>query len=97
MDWPQTPSLLCGGRTFTSTGHSVAASLQKNRFELRPVLQELFKSAEFYSERVIRTQIKGPVQFLVQSCKLLEITLPPRPVMQNALQQMGQVPLRRTT
>lgn len=71
---------------------SVAASLEKNRFELRPVLQEIFKSAEFYSDRVIRAQIKSPVQFLVQSCKLLEITLPPRAVMQNALQQMGQVP-----
>ncbi len=70
---------------------AVADSLRKNKFELRPVLQELFTSAEFYSDRVIRTQIKSPVQFLVQSCKLLETGLPPRMATQNALQQMGQV------
>ena len=70
---------------------AVADSLRRKNFELRPVLQELFTSAEFYSERVIRAQIKSPVQFLVQSCKLLETGLPPRMVTQNALQQMGQV------
>jgi uncharacterized protein (DUF1800 family) len=71
--------------------NAVAGSLRQNKFELRPVLQELFRSTEFYSERVIRAQIKSPIQFLVQSCKLLETTLPPRAVAQNALQQMGQL------
>jgi uncharacterized protein (DUF1800 family) len=70
---------------------AVADALQQSNFEMRPVLQELFQSAEFYSERVIRTQIKSPIQFLVQSCKLLETTLPPRALAQNALLQMGQL------
>ncbi|HEY3663163.1 MAG TPA: DUF1800 domain-containing protein [Chthoniobacterales bacterium] len=70
---------------------AVAASLRKNGFELGPVLREIFTSTEFYSDQVIRSQIKSPVQFLVQSCKLLETGLPPRGVTQNALQQMGQV------
>ena len=70
---------------------AVADSLRKNNFELRPVLRELFTSGEFYSDRVVRAQIKSPVQFLVQSCKLLATELPARMVTQNALQQMGQV------
>lgn len=69
---------------------SVAAALRQNHFELRPVLQEIFSSAEFYSDRVIRSQIKSPVQFLVQSCRLLETDFPRREITQNALQQMGQ-------
>jgi uncharacterized protein (DUF1800 family) len=71
--------------------NAVDYALRQNNFELRPVLQELFRSAEFYSDRVIRTQIKSPVQYLIQSCKLLETKLPPPAVAQNALQQMGQL------
>ncbi len=70
---------------------AVADSLRENHFELRPVLREIFSSAEFYSARIIRSQIKSPVQFLVQSCKLLETELPPRGIAQNALKQMGQI------
>jgi len=69
---------------------AVANSLQQENFEIRPVLQELFRSAEFYSDRVVRMQIKSPVQFLIQSCRLLETTLPPRAIAQTALQRMGQ-------
>ncbi len=70
---------------------AVADSLRRNAFELRPVLQEIFSSADFYSASVIRSQIKSPVQFLVQSCKLLETELPSHGVMQGALAQMGQL------
>ncbi len=70
---------------------AIADSLRRNDFELRPVLREVFLSAEFYSDRVLRAQIKSPVQFLVQSCKLLATALPLRMATQNALQQMGQV------
>ena len=68
---------------------AVASSLRQNNFELRPVLEELFRSAEFYSERVIRAQIKSPVQFLVQSCKLLETSLPPRAVAKTRCNKWG--------
>ncbi|CAN5503195.1 hypothetical protein BH20VER3_BH20VER3_04650 [soil metagenome] len=71
---------------------AVAGSLRKHDLELRPVLQELFQSEDFYAEQVIRSQIKSPIQFLIQTCKLLETPLPPRRVMQTALRQMGQIP-----
>jgi len=69
----------------------VAAGLQAHNYEMRPVLRELFSSAEFYSERAMRTQIKSPVQFIVQTAKLLDAPLPPPVVAQNAMRQMGQL------
>ena len=73
------------------TVSAVADALRQQRFELRPTLRDIFHSAEFYSDRVIRSQIKAPVQFLVQSTKLLETELPPAPVAQNAMREMGQL------
>lgn len=70
---------------------AVAESLRRNHFELRPVLREMFLSADFYSDRVRRAQIKSPVQFLVQSCRLLETTLPPSRATEGAMLAMGQV------
>ena len=72
---------------------SLAGTLRANRYELRPVLTEIFRSAEFYSERAVRTQIKSPVQWLVGTVRTLEIDLPARPGFTlNALRQLGQVP-----
>ena len=39
----------------------------------------------------MRTQIKSPVQYLVQTAKLLETQLPSPIVAQNAMRQMGQI------
>lgn len=70
---------------------AVASSLRRNRFELAPVLRELLGAEEFYNARARRSQIKSPVQLLVQTCRLLETSLPPVKVARNALQQMGQI------
>ncbi|MDQ3199738.1 MAG: DUF1800 domain-containing protein [Verrucomicrobiota bacterium] len=72
---------------------AVAGSLRKHDLELRPVLQELFRAEEFYADAVIGAQIKSPIQFLVQTCRLLESDLPPTRVTLGALRQMGQIPL----
>jgi len=71
---------------------AMADALRKSDFELRPVLREMFSSAEFYSARVIRSQIKSPIQFLIQTCKLIETDLPWQQITQTALQLMGQLP-----
>ena len=74
---------------------AVAADLRRTRYELRPVLTRLFSSREFYAEPARRTQIKSPVQWLVQTARTLEMDLPPQPqVLVNALRQMGQVPFQ---
>ena len=58
---------------------------------MRPVLRDIFNSAEFYSDRAMGTQIKSPVQYIVQTSKLLETQLPSPLVTQNAMRQMGQI------
>jgi uncharacterized protein (DUF1800 family) len=70
---------------------AVAERLHAHKFEMRPLLREIFASAEFYSDRVMASQIKSPVQFIVQTSKLLDAP-PPAPIAaQNAMRQMGQI------
>jgi uncharacterized protein (DUF1800 family) len=70
---------------------AVANSIRSHNYEIRPVLREIFSSAEFYSDRVKHAQIKSPVQYVVQTSKLLGTKLPSPIVAQNAMRQMGQV------
>jgi uncharacterized protein (DUF1800 family) len=69
----------------------VAGRIGAHNFEIKPLLWEIFCSEEFYSERVMRSQIKSPTQFIVQSCKVLGCELPAPHVAQNAMRQMGQI------
>lgn len=68
----------------------LAKRLRESRHALKPWLIDVFSSREFYSTRVVRKQIKSPVQFIVQSCKQLEIPLPGPQFTQSALRQLGQ-------
>jgi len=70
---------------------AIASSIRAHNYEMRPVLREIFSSAEFYSDRVMRTQIKSPIQYLIQTSKLLETQLPSPIVAQNAMRQMDQI------
>jgi uncharacterized protein (DUF1800 family) len=69
----------------------VAASLRTHNFELKPVLREIFSSAEFYAAANVRSQIKSPAQFIVETCKVLNCDLPGAPIAQGAMRQMGQL------
>ena len=71
---------------------TLAASFRGHRYEIRPTLEELFRSAEFYSPEAIRAQVKSPVQWVIQTVKILETELPRGPVVANILRQLGQVP-----
>jgi uncharacterized protein (DUF1800 family) len=70
---------------------AVASSLRTHNYEMRPVLHEIFSSNEFYSDRAIGAQIKSPVQYIVQTSRLLEAQLPSPVAAQNAMRQMGQI------
>ncbi|HWY41254.1 MAG TPA: DUF1800 domain-containing protein [Chthoniobacterales bacterium] len=70
---------------------SVAGTVRKHNFEMRPVLHEIFSSGEFYSDRAMGSQIKSPVQYIVQTSKLLNAAAPPPLAAQNAMRQMGQI------
>jgi uncharacterized protein (DUF1800 family) len=71
---------------------ALANEFVQSGFELRPVLRLLFGSEAFYSKRVMRTQIKSPVQWLVGTAKMLETDLPRSRSMINLLRELGQVP-----
>ena len=73
------------------TVNAVASCLRAHNYEIRPLLRQTFTSSEFYSEHIIRSQIKSPVQFLIQTAKLFEIPLPPAVIAQNAMREMGQI------
>lgn len=71
---------------------SLAASFRAGNYEIKPLMQEIFRSAEFYSPRTVRMQIKSPVQWLVGTSKILETDVPPGFVAMNSLRQLGQIP-----
>ena len=70
----------------------LGSSFRGCNFEIRPMMQEILRSAEFYSPKAVRMQIKSPIQWMVQTSKILETDLPPAIVAVNALRQMGQMP-----
>jgi len=70
----------------------LGTSFRGHNYEIKPLMAEIFRSAEFYSPNAIRMQIKSPVQWMVQTSKILEMDLPPTIVAVNALRQLGQVP-----
>jgi uncharacterized protein (DUF1800 family) len=71
--------------------NALAAIFRDADFKIEPLLREMFLSREFYSEKAIRTQIKSPIQYLVQLLKQLEISEPPIGFPINAQQQLGQI------
>lgn len=69
----------------------LAAKFLESGYELKPLLQTIFLSEAFNSPKAVRTQIKSPVQFLVQIARELELPRIPERIATNAMQQLGQV------
>jgi len=74
-----------------SAAEALAAGFRRADYRMAPLLREIFLSREFYAEASIRSQIKSPVQYLIQLLKQLEITEPPAGFAITAQQQLGQV------
>ena len=70
---------------------ALARKLKESNYELKPVLTTMFLSREFYGRKSLRRQVKGPVQFLVQSTKELDTKLPSAALNRNILNGLGQV------
>lgn len=67
-------------------------ALRQVNYEIRPFLARIFQSKLFYSKDVANALIKSPVDWLVSSCRALEIEAPPVPVLMEWLRQLGQMP-----
>ncbi|MGD7652687.1 MAG: DUF1800 domain-containing protein [Verrucomicrobiales bacterium] len=74
-----------------STLDALAKTLGGSGYQMKPMLREMFLSEDFYSQRVMRGQIKCPVQFLIQLLKELEVERPPVGFPLLGEQQLGQV------
>ncbi len=69
---------------------ALSSSLRFHNYEIKPVLRQLFRSKAFYSSKAVGTQIKSPVQFMVQLARDLHLEEPPYGAMARASAQLGQ-------
>jgi len=69
---------------------ALAAEYRRSQLDTGAFLRTVFQSREFFSPDVVRRQIKGPVQWLVQLTRQMEIPLPRDA--DGVLRNLGQVP-----
>ncbi|MGJ8642258.1 MAG: DUF1800 domain-containing protein [Luteolibacter sp.] len=70
---------------------SLAKAFRDGGYEMRPLLKWIFLSKEFYGDKAIGSQVKCPVQYLVQLLKELEVGEPALGLPIMAQTQLGQV------
>jgi len=68
----------------------LAEILRSHDFEIRPLLERLFMSAEFYSATARGTQIKSPVRLVAGTLRTLEMDPGSAPVFAFICGRMGQ-------
>jgi uncharacterized protein (DUF1800 family) len=73
-----------------TTVEEVASLLLGNGYDIGATLGVILRSAAFYSPKVVHHQLKGPVQWMIQTTKMLEIPLPDARVLENSLAALGQ-------
>lgn len=71
---------------------ALASELRNVHYQIWPFMKQLFASGEFYNVKSRNSQIKSPIQFVVQTLRTLPIPIPDADVIQYAFRQMGQVP-----
>jgi uncharacterized protein (DUF1800 family) len=71
----------------------LAELMRRHDYQMKPVLEALFGSREFYADDVIGGQIKSPVQLVVGAVRQLRAEVEPPLALSLALRQMGQLPL----
>ncbi len=71
---------------------ALAANFRGSGYDIPSTLRELFLSDAFYAPSVIRSQIKSPIQWVIQTARVLNAPLPAPAAMEAALKQMGQIP-----
>lgn len=70
---------------------ALADTLRAGRYELRPVLDQLFRSRGFYSDAVIAAQIKSPAVLVAGALRHLDAEVENPLPLNGVLRQMGQV------
>lgn len=65
-------------------------AMRRSSFDIKPALRELFLSEHFYSDAVVREQIKSPVDLIVGTVRSLNTPVRDLSVLLDALDLMGQ-------
>ena len=79
-----------GSEPSPELSNALAANFRANGNNFKPFLRVMFRSEEFYAPDIVRNQVKSPVQWLVNSVRVLECDLPPTLVSWGMLRQLGQ-------
>jgi uncharacterized protein (DUF1800 family) len=69
---------------------ALVENFRKSGNDFKPFLKTMFCCREFYSDSIIRNQVKSPVQWLVGSVRVLERELPPPFVCFALTRNLGQ-------
>lgn len=69
---------------------ALADAFIQNARCFKPFLRVMFSSEEFYSDSVIRNQVKSPVQWLVGTARMLQCDLPPAFISSAIIRSLGQ-------
>jgi uncharacterized protein (DUF1800 family) len=64
----------------------------RQNYEMRQLLETIFLSEEFYSQRARDAIVKSPVQYVVEAGRTLGVSIPTGFTLFNIYRQMGQVP-----
>jgi len=70
--------------------NALAGAFIENARCFKPFLRVMFRSEEFYSDSIIRNQVKSPVQWLVGTARMLQCDLPPGFISAAILRTLGQ-------
>jgi uncharacterized protein (DUF1800 family) len=69
---------------------ALADLFRKEGNNFKPFLRAIFLSEEFYTPNLVRAQVKSPVQWLVGTCRQLDLPLPPPIVSWGITRSLGQ-------
>ncbi|HWY77625.1 MAG TPA: DUF1800 domain-containing protein [Verrucomicrobiae bacterium] len=69
---------------------ALAAVFRESGNNFKPLLTAMFRCEEFYSDAIVRNQVKSPVQWLVGSVRTLERNMPPPFVCFGLTRNLGQ-------
>ncbi|HEX3627479.1 MAG TPA: DUF1800 domain-containing protein [Verrucomicrobiae bacterium] len=69
---------------------ALAAEFRANGNNFKPFLRAMFSSEEFYSQDVVKNEVKSPVQWLVGTSRMLESDLPAPLICMGMLRTLGQ-------
>lgn len=69
---------------------ALASEFRNADNNFKPVMRVMLLSQEFYAPKLIRNQVKSPVQWLVGSVRVLERELPPSMICAGLTRSLGQ-------